>query len=123
MIELHSDDVNEASGQLAGLSAWIDEANAARDPEALGWHRVAKTAEEAGEAISEWLLFTGGNPRKPASADDSKVIEELLDTAVAALGAVEHLRGNTGVAISYLFDKIGRVHGRAMSAEAGTVQA
>jgi len=99
--------------QIASISSWVDQANAGRDPEALTWHRVSKTAEEAGEAISEWLLLTGGNPRKPAAPDDSKVVEELLDTALAALGAVEHFRGNEGRSLDLLADKVERVWIRA----------
>lgn len=113
---LHSRAYDIAQTQLAQLSTMVDEspANAARDPEALSWHRVTKVCEEAGEALGEWLLFTGGNPRKPASSGDTKVVEELLDCAVAALGGIEHLRGNRGVALSLLVDKIDRVHRRAL---------
>lgn len=100
--------------QIQQLSILVDEANSDRDPEALGWHRVAKTAEEAGEAISEWLLRTGGNPRKSQSPDDSKVIKELLDTAMAALGAVEHLRGNDGECMNLLAEHAVSVYNRAL---------
>jgi hypothetical protein len=108
-----------AADQIARISDWVDTSptNATRDREALGWHRVAKAAEEAGEAISEWLQFTGGNPRKPASPGDTRVVEELLDTALAALCAVEHLRGNRGVALNLLADKIERVWIRAQAVE------
>lgn len=85
--------------KITALSRWVDEAdvNASRDPEALPWHRVAKVAEEAGEVIDAMIRHTGGNPRKQfAVGDTAPVIKELLDTALAALGAVEHLTGNTG---------------------------
>ncbi len=105
----------DAAGKVSGISQWVDTspANAARDPEALGWHRVTKVAEEAGEVVSAWLLYTGGNPRKEVGPLND-VIEELLDTAIAALGGVEHLTGNSGVALGLMFDKIDRVHERAM---------
>lgn len=104
-----------ASGQLVRLSRWVDEhpRNAGRDREALGWHRVTKAVEEAGEALAEWLLFTGGNPRKPEGSTVEPVIEELLDTAVAALGAIEHLRGHQGTALAELVAKLDRVATRA----------
>ncbi len=104
----------DAAGKVSGISQWVDTspANAARDPEALGWHRVTKVAEEAGEVVSAWLLYTGGNPRKsPGSLND--VIEELLDTAIAALGAVEHLTGNLGLSVEMMAEKALRVRSRA----------
>jgi hypothetical protein len=106
---------DRAAMRVAAISDWIDTAdcNRDRDAEALGWHRVAKVAEEAGEAISEWLLFTGGNPRKEPGRTMAPVIEELLDVAVAALGAVEHLTGNRGVSMDLLFQKIDIVKDRA----------
>lgn len=101
--------------KIAAISRWVDEApcNRDRDVEALGWHRVAKVAEEAGEAISEWLLHTGGNPRKEPAAGVGAVIEELLDAASAALAAVEHLTGNQGNAMILLGAKVDAVHVRA----------
>lgn len=110
-MEFESD---RAAMRIAKISAWVDEAevNIHRDPEALGWHRVAKVAEEAGEAVGAWLLSTGGNPRKPVGPV-ADVIEELLDTAIAALGAVEHLTGNDGAALGMLFSKVAKVHKRA----------
>lgn len=107
-------DYARISGDIAEISAWVDEYNLGidRNHEALGWHRVAKTAEEAGEAIGAWLLYTGGNPRKPAGPLQD-VIEELLDTAIAALGAVEHLTGNLGLSVEMMAEKALRVHSRA----------
>lgn len=101
-----------AGTKVARLSAWVDRANRDRG-EALTWHRVAKCAEEAGEALSELLGMTGQNPRKGVYSDVGKLQEELLDVAVAALGAVEHLHGNTGVSMELLVSKIDRVHARA----------
>lgn len=105
----------DAAGKVSGISQWIDTspANAARDREALGWSRVTKVTQEAGEAVDAWELHLGGNPRKPVGPLND-VIEELLDAAIAALGGVEHLTGNSGVALGLMFDKIDRVHERAM---------
>ena len=106
--------LSRAAGQLVRLSQWVDQhpRNAERDPEALGWHRVTKVAEEAGEAVGAWLLYTGGNPRKDLGPLED-VIGELYDTAVAALGAVEHLTGHQGTALAGLVAKIDRVATRA----------
>lgn len=106
--------VTAAATQLVEISEWVDRGNAGRDPEALLWIRVAKAAEEAGEAISALNAMTGANPRKEASHTDEHVVAELLDTAVAALGAIEHITGHHRLALPMLIDKIGRVHGRAL---------
>ena len=89
---------------LAALSRWIDEhpANAARDREAALWGRLAKVTEEAGEVVAALIAVTGQNPRKPASGSMADVEKELLDVAVTALAAVEHLRGNDGGSLAAL---------------------
>lgn len=89
---------------LAALSRWIDDhpANAARDREAALWGRIAKVTEEAGEVVAAFIAVTGQNPRKPASGSLDDVTKELLDVAVTALAAVEHLRGNDGGALGAL---------------------
>lgn len=104
----------EATEALVDLSRWIDEGNRYRDPEAVLWGRVSKIAEEHGEAVAALIGFTGQNPRKGFTHSRADVIEELLDVAVTALGAVEHMRGHDGRAIAELFDKILRVRLRAL---------
>lgn len=99
--------------QIAALSEWIDNGNAHRDPEAILWGRVAKVGEEHGEAIQALVGMTGQNPRKGVTHDSMDLIQELLDTAVAALGAVEHLTGNRGQSIALLNHKVRNVAERA----------
>lgn len=77
------------------------------------WLRVAKITEEAGEATAALIGVTGSNPRKGKTHSADDVVEELLDVAVTALGAVEHLRGNAGDALGLLDEKIMRVAKRA----------
>lgn len=114
-------DMESLATTVAALSRWVDTApcNASRDPEALGWHRVAKVGEEAGEAISAYLGSMGGNPRKGVCNTREDVSEELLDTALAALGAWEHLTGNQGFSLTALKDKAERVAIRAGLLDAG----
>lgn len=107
------DEYTLAGRRIAALSEWIDDANADRNPEALTWHRVAKVGEEAGEVIEAMIGLTAGNPRKGQTHDKAALVEELLDTAVAALGAVEHLMGNAGTSMWLLHDKVRRVADRA----------
>lgn len=84
--------------QLAVLSQWVDEhpPNKARDPEARLWGRCAKVGEEAGEVMAAIIAMTGQNPRKPIQGCIADVLDELLDVALTALTAVEHINGNRG---------------------------
>lgn len=103
-----------AAEQLVALSRWVDAANAHRDPEALLWHRVGKVSEEVGEAIGALIGATGGNPRKGTSHAMDDVVAELLDVAVAALGAVEHITDHQGLSVLFLQKHLERVTDRAL---------
>lgn len=98
---------------LIELSQWIDKGNAHRDPEAITWGRLAKIAEEGGEVIEAYIGATGQNPRKGITKSLEAVLEELLDVAVTALGAYEHIDGHQGRALGELDGKIVRVAERA----------
>lgn len=100
-------------GEVARLSAWIDAANVHRDPEALTWGRMAKLAEETGEVISEMILHTGQNPRKPQQDQHDTLIKENLDVAITALGNVEHLNGNDGSSLILLLVHLSSTIARA----------
>lgn len=76
------------------------------------WHRVMKVCEESGEVYAALHNLNGGNPRKPATTV-ADVIDELLDTAAAALCAVEHLTGNQGHSGKELFRRLGYTAQRA----------
>lgn len=101
------------TGRLVALSQWIDAGNAHRDPEAVTWGRLAKLAEEQGEVIEAFIGATGQNPRKGITCTLEAVLEELLDVAVTALGAYEHIDGHQGRALDELAAKIYRVAERA----------
>lgn len=98
---------------LIALSEWIDAGNAHRDPEAATWGRVAKITEEAGEVIEAMIGWTAQNPRKGQTHSKNDVIEELLDVAITALGAIEHLQGHQGAAMTLLRKKVAYVAERA----------
>lgn len=106
----------KTADQIAGLSAWIDTAplNLMRDPEAVTWGRLAKIGEECGEVIAAFIGATGQNPRKGATHTMDDVRRELLDVAVTALCAVEHLDGNTGHCLSAFAEHVEHVAARAM---------
>jgi hypothetical protein len=103
---------------LAKLSQWIDDANKHRDSEAITWGRLAKVSEEAGEVIAAWIGVTSQNPRKGVTHTRDDVLKELLDTAVTALAAYEHMTGNHGESIQALFSHILFLHKRAENIDA-----
>lgn len=97
-----------AQERLTGLSEWIDAHNREKgtNEQAMTWGRIAKVGEEFGEAIAEYIAFTGQNPRKPQTGSEWLVQKEMLDVAVAALGVVEHLSGNSGAAMGLLLNHL-----------------
>ncbi|WP_166973334.1 YciI family protein [Brevibacterium atlanticum] len=99
--------------ELTALSKWIDEDNADRDPEAVTWGRIAKTIEEAGEAVAAYIGMTGQNPRKGVTHSQTDVENELLDVAIAALGAYEHMTNHAGSAMCSLARKLDKITKRA----------
>lgn len=102
-----------AQASLVALSQWIDAGNAHRDREAVAWGRLAKIAEENGEVIEAFIGATGQNPRKGVTCSIEKVLDELLDVAITALAAYEHLDGHEGRSLGELDYKIRRVAERA----------
>jgi hypothetical protein len=100
---------------IAALSAWIDEAaaNQERDAEARTWGRLAKISEEAGEVIAAYIGATGQNPRKGYTHTQADVEKELLDVALTALAAYEHLTGNQGASLEALFRHVASTAKRA----------
>ena len=92
--------------QIANLSAWVDQGTPDLDRAARTWGRIAFVAEEVGEAISAHIGATGQNPRKGVVGSTDDVIRELLDVAVAALAAVEHLDDNRGRSVKLLEDHV-----------------
>jgi hypothetical protein len=96
--------LREIANSIRDLSVWIDEANAARDPEAVTWGRLSKIGEEFGEVVGAWIGVTGQNPRKGVHGSIEAVKKELLDVAVTALGALEHLNGNDGKSMYALYE-------------------
>lgn len=105
--------MNEVETALVALSKWIDAGNAGRDSEAVTWGRLAKIMEEGGEVIEAFIGATGQNPRKGVTHSMDDVREELLDVAVTALGAYEHLDNHEGHSLDRLDEKILSVATRA----------
>lgn len=84
------------------LSVWIDNHNSNKSSYTQLWERVGKVGEEFGECIGALIGFAGQNPRKGVTHNLQDIEDELLDVAVTALGAVEHIRGNNGTSVNAL---------------------
>jgi hypothetical protein len=76
------------------VDEFLDEQVAERykdQPLAQDWARVAKLAEEVGEAVSELILMTGQNPRKGEHPEvRARLLGELADVAIAAILVIQH---------------------------------
>lgn len=109
------EDFFDASKEMREISDWIDnyEPNKERSPEAQLWGRVAKVYEEKEEVISALVGYTNQNPRKGQTHTLEDVRKELLDVALTALAAVEHIDGNDGLSLTALLQHIHYVHTRA----------
>lgn len=112
------------SERIRALSAWIDgtPTNQARDPEAVMWSRVTKVCEESGEVWRALAAAVGENPRKGVHGSLADVVDELLDTASAALAAVAHIydatRQRSNVDLYDLLDvHVAATVGRAIASE------
>lgn len=110
--EPQEDSVADSDAAVTALSEWIDGELSDRDSEAVTLHRIFKLQEEAGEVASATIGALGANPRKGVTNDTEKIKDELLDVAVTALGAYEHL-DREGRAVSELLEKIKAVATRA----------
>lgn len=78
---------------IRNVDKWLDaevSAGYQGQPLAQDWARVAKAAEEAGEAIDALIGCTGQNPRKGHSGTLEGLLGELGDVAVTGMLAIQH---------------------------------
>jgi NTP pyrophosphatase (non-canonical NTP hydrolase) len=113
--------LSATAASLRRLSAWID---GSYDPgmvkELVLRRRVGKLMEEVGEVGTALGGVTGENPRKGVTHTESQLMDELLDVAITALGAWEHMDGNQGRSVHALSVALDRILNRAgLGAEPG----
>ncbi len=91
---------------LTAFSRYIDE----NQPDGVGevtWSRLAKIAEQAGEALGDHIRSQGRNILKQDfEVSNLEVRDRVLSVAFTALATYEHLTGNRGLALGALDDKI-----------------
>jgi hypothetical protein len=87
-------------------------------PLAQDWARVAKLAEETGEAIAELILATGQNPRKPLDGNaKARLLHELADAALTGIYAIQHFTKGIEITQAYLREAQDRHRERARAWE------
>ena len=90
--------LGELLAAVEAVDAHID-ANTGPDylaqPLARDWARVTKVCEEAGEVWKALSKYTGENPRKGKCGTLEELLDELGDTASAAVCAIQHLTKDT----------------------------
>src|SRR5260221_12993312 len=82
---------------LAWMENWRDENTGElykNEPLAQDWARICKVSEELGKAVNAFIGTTGQNPRKGLTHDMDDVLEELADTALTAIYAIQHFTKN-----------------------------
>lgn len=75
------------------LDQWLDSKVAPdyqAQPLAQHWARIAKVAEETGEAIQALIGWTGQNPRKGITNSVADVTDELADVVITGILAMQH---------------------------------
>lgn len=101
---------------MIDVDDWLDADVAARygrEPLAQDWARVAKIAEETGEAISELILSTGQNPRKGADPDArERMLEEMADVALTAILGIQHFTKDSEKTCSLVERRMTRIWNR-----------
>lgn len=64
-------------------------------PLAQDWARICKGIEELGESVDAFIGATEQNPRKGKNHSMVEVMDELADTALTAIYAMQHFTKNT----------------------------
>lgn len=98
------------------IDTWLDSKvniQYREQPLAQDWARVSKIGEELGEAISELILMTGQNPRKPFDPQArERLYGELADTVMSGILALQHFTKNTSTTRQILREKLAKIEAR-----------
>lgn len=92
------------------MDEWLDGNVSAAyqdQPLAQDWARVAKVAEELGEAIAVLISITRQNPRKQDQGYTAQdLVTELADVALTAMYAIQHFRKDDAeAAVTAILDR------------------
>lgn len=98
------------------VDMWLDTAVGSKylmAPLAQDWARISKVQEELGEAVAAFIGATGQNPRKGDSHTMDEVLEELADTAITAIFAIQHFTKSSSASRQIIKNKIARIYQRS----------
>lgn len=113
-----NDEVEKASIGLVRFSRYIDLSQP--NDEALTLVRMAKIAEQAGEALGDYIREQGRNILKEDLAvDPDEVAQRVLSVAFSALATYEHMTGHDGDALPDLFEFIERMQNKVAEPPSG----
>ena len=92
---------------LRSLVEWVDACLDADVVKGLAqnWVRVAKVAEEVGEAIDALIGITGQNPRKGTYGSVDDLLSELADVALTGMYAIQHFTKDADRTMSILLGR------------------
>lgn len=110
--------MSDITTKITEIDLWLD-AKTADDyksqPLAQDWARISKMMEESGEAIQAFVGYTGQNPRKGKTHDLDDVLDELADTILTGVFAIQHFTKNAEETIQIIVDKLTYQHKRMMT--------
>lgn len=101
--------------EIREIDEWLDSAVGGDYPDqpmAQDWARISKIGEELGEAIQNYIGYTGQNPRKGFINTREDVLEELADTAWTAIFAIQHFTKDVERTNVILASKLAKIHAR-----------
>jgi len=101
---------------ITAVDRWLD-ANCSEDyksqPLAQDWARVSKMIEELGEAISEIILFTGQNPRKPRDLTArARMLKEIADVITTGTLGIQHFTRDADETMSIIYANMSKILNR-----------
>jgi hypothetical protein len=108
---------------IRDVDKWLDAEVAAdyvTEPLGQDWARVAKVAEETGEAIAALIAMTGQNPRKGVCGTLDDLLGELADVAMTGMFAIQHFTKDEGQTAAVLMKALEKAASRAAKAGYGT---
>jgi len=101
---------------LTYVDEWLDDKvyqDYKEQPLAQDWARVSKISEELGEAIQCLIGVTGQNPRKGFTHTHEQLLQELADTAITAIFAIQHFTKQQSDTRQIIREKMNAIYRRA----------
>jgi hypothetical protein len=108
--------------EITEIDQWLDarvSGDYAGQPLAQDWARISKISEELGEATQAFIGYTAQNPRKGRTHDLAAVLDELCDTVLTGVFAIQHFTKDEAVTRKLIADKLTYQYERMMRSNSG----